>query len=368
MFVAFTYSSEYSVHGKVETSACVDKLDGMTVDSWSNVALLCEPAYTTKMHDRILTKQWLYGLWFISTQAVAPTVMLPTVASPDTLVTHKNSVDELQPLPCAAYMVPAAVDIKVDAPIEHVATQQIAIQHVGHLGMHTHHQHHQVVDDSVPPNDSVPPPKDIVPPQGKRKRPHEEYHTPAWRVGLDCAGIALRREARRVPGQDVLDVRAACKLLFSLHYTQHMYTYTTHITCIYTHIHTHVYIYTPFHSLSHTHHSSHITHYTSHITQNISTITQSVDVQNLLKAIRANSTEFEAQGRVLRVKQHIHADAGPLVVDALLDALMENTRIEALYVQNLEQVCLGVGVVWSVLVGVCFVWCLLVMHVRPSYF
>lgn len=35
-------------------------------------------------------------------------------------------------------------------------------------------------------------------------QPH--YRPPSWRVGLDCAGIALRREARRVPGQDVLEV------------------------------------------------------------------------------------------------------------------------------------------------------------------
>lgn len=64
-----------------------------------------------------------------------------------------------------------------------------------------------------------------------------------------------------------------------------------------------------------------------------------MDVQNLLRAIRNNSTEFEANGRVLRIKEYIHADVRPLVVNALLDALMVNTRIEALYIQNLEQVC-----------------------------
>lgn len=51
----------------------------------------------------------------------------------------------------------------------------------------------------------------VVVHNNERKRPREDFQPPAWRIGLDCAGIALRREARRVPGQDVLDVRGRWK-------------------------------------------------------------------------------------------------------------------------------------------------------------
>ena len=57
--------------------------------------------------------------------------------------------------------------------------------------------------------------------------------------------------------------------------------------------------------------------------------------------IRANSEEFEAQGRVLRLKQFIRADAKQAQIDAILDALEENTRVEALYIQNFEMVSIA---------------------------
>ena len=57
--------------------------------------------------------------------------------------------------------------------------------------------------------------------------------------------------------------------------------------------------------------------------------------------IRANSEEFEAQGRVLRLKQFIRADAKQAQIDAILDALEDNTRVEALYIQNFEMVSIA---------------------------
>jgi hypothetical protein len=92
--------------------------------------------------------------------------------------------------------------------------------------------------------------------------------------------------------------------------------------------------------------------------------------------LRGSSTEFEAGGRVLRLRQFLRADVRPRVLDAVLDALEANTRVEALYIQNFEQVrrlrCIGLsnkplssvwlgwsGLVWSGLVwaeAVCSTW------------
>jgi hypothetical protein len=41
---------------------------------------------------------------------------------------------------------------------------------------------------------------------------------------------------------------------------------------------------------------------------------------------------------VLRLKQYLGITARPAVIDAVLDALEVNTRIEALYIQNFEEV------------------------------
>ena len=57
----------------------------------------------------------------------------------------------------------------------------------------------------------------------------------------------------------------------------------------------------------------------------------------LVKLLRENSTCFQARGRVLRMKQYLPADAGPKVIDAVVDALAENTLVEALYIQNFEK-------------------------------
>eukprot|EP00803_Ostreobium_quekettii_P003889 evm.model.scf_407EXC.2 EVM.evm.TU.scf_407EXC.2 scf_407EXC:14109-19988(-) len=59
-------------------------------------------------------------------------------------------------------------------------------------------------------------------------------------------------------------------------------------------------------------------------------------VCRLCDMIRNNSTEFEAQGRILRLKQYLKADARPNVMNSVLEALKENTRVEALYIQNFE--------------------------------
>ena len=60
--------------------------------------------------------------------------------------------------------------------------------------------------------------------------------------------------------------------------------------------------------------------------------------QQLLASIRGNSTEFQAEGRILRLKNHMRADAQPAEIDAVIDALAQNTRVEALYIQNFEEV------------------------------
>ena len=57
-----------------------------------------------------------------------------------------------------------------------------------------------------------------------------------------------------------------------------------------------------------------------------------------MSAIESNSTEFEAQGRVLRLKQYLGINARPPVIDAVLTALEKNTLVEALYIQNFEDV------------------------------
>lgn len=60
--------------------------------------------------------------------------------------------------------------------------------------------------------------------------------------------------------------------------------------------------------------------------------------KRLIDMIRTNSKEFEADGRVLRLKQYMNSDARPPMIDMVLDALEVNTRVEALYIQNFELV------------------------------
>lgn len=54
--------------------------------------------------------------------------------------------------------------------------------------------------------------------------------------------------------------------------------------------------------------------------------------------LRADSREFQAGGRVLRLKQYVSADIKPPHINAILDALAANTRVEVLYIQNFEWV------------------------------
>jgi hypothetical protein len=65
---------------------------------------------------------------------------------------------------------------------------------------------------------------------------------------------------------------------------------------------------------------------------------QNLPLAEFLDDIRSNSRKFEADGRVLRLKQYLGITARPPVIDAVLDALEVNTRIEALYIQNFEEV------------------------------
>ena len=66
---------------------------------------------------------------------------------------------------------------------------------------------------------------------------------------------------------------------------------------------------------------------------------QAEPFQKLLAKIRSNSHEFQAEGRILRLKNYMRADAQPAEIDAVIDALAVNTRVEALYIQNFEQAC-----------------------------
>lgn len=61
-----------------------------------------------------------------------------------------------------------------------------------------------------------------------------------------------------------------------------------------------------------------------------------------LEMVRSGSCEFEADGRVLRLRRYLRADVGPAVMDAVLDALAANTRVEALYIQVGDVVVSGV--------------------------
>jgi hypothetical protein len=66
--------------------------------------------------------------------------------------------------------------------------------------------------------------------------------------------------------------------------------------------------------------------------------TQNAQVAQLCLRIRDNSRTFEADGRVLRLKQYVASDLLPPHMDAILDALAVNTRVEVLYIQNFERV------------------------------
>lgn len=61
------------------------------------------------------------------------------------------------------------------------------------------------------------------------------------------------------------------------------------------------------------------------------------DFRLLIELILGNSTAFEAQGRILRIKNYIPCDASPLEIDLILAALRKNSRIEVLYIQNFER-------------------------------
>ena len=54
--------------------------------------------------------------------------------------------------------------------------------------------------------------------------------------------------------------------------------------------------------------------------------------------LRADSRAFQAGGRVLRLKQYLPADCRPPAIDAVLDALGANRRVQVLYIQNFELV------------------------------
>ena len=57
---------------------------------------------------------------------------------------------------------------------------------------------------------------------------------------------------------------------------------------------------------------------------------------DFIERLRNNTLECDAGGKVLRLKRFISANSGPKTLHAVLDALEENTTVEALYIQNFE--------------------------------
>lgn len=65
---------------------------------------------------------------------------------------------------------------------------------------------------------------------------------------------------------------------------------------------------------------------------------QAAPFRRFVEMVRSNSHDFEAQGRVLRLKQYINSDIRPAAINAILEALAVNTLVEVLYIQNFEHV------------------------------
>ena len=59
--------------------------------------------------------------------------------------------------------------------------------------------------------------------------------------------------------------------------------------------------------------------------------------RDFIDRLRNNTLECDAGGKVLRLKRFISSTAGPKVLNEVLEALMENTKVEALYIQNFEE-------------------------------
>ena len=61
--------------------------------------------------------------------------------------------------------------------------------------------------------------------------------------------------------------------------------------------------------------------------------------QAFLKQIRTSSADIgDCDGRVLKLKPTVSSNARPEEINLVLDALMQNWRVEVLYIQNFEWV------------------------------
>lgn len=67
-----------------------------------------------------------------------------------------------------------------------------------------------------------------------------------------------------------------------------------------------------------------------------SAVLESSAFKDFIARLRDNTLACDAGGKVLRLKRYIPSNARPCVIDEVLDALKENTKIEALYIQNFE--------------------------------
>lgn len=59
---------------------------------------------------------------------------------------------------------------------------------------------------------------------------------------------------------------------------------------------------------------------------------------DLIERIEHDDRGFNTDGRILRLKHHLRSTSGPRVINAIINALRHNTRVEALYLQAFEKV------------------------------
>lgn len=67
---------------------------------------------------------------------------------------------------------------------------------------------------------------------------------------------------------------------------------------------------------------------------------QDPEIMDLIERIEHDDRGFNTDGRILRLKHHLRSTSGPRVINAIIDALRHNTRVEALYLQAFEKVAL----------------------------
>jgi len=67
-----------------------------------------------------------------------------------------------------------------------------------------------------------------------------------------------------------------------------------------------------------------------------SAVLESPAFKDFILRLKNDTLACDAGGKVLRLKRYVPTNARPCVIDAVLEALKENTKVEALYIQNFE--------------------------------